>query len=94
MKGCWLVSTERFFASLKQLDEESDILHQDIIQKDIDVKNFTMVVDKEILNDSNAHLGLMSESLDKIKYILAEIQRPMTTMATSLSEIHDGLKSK
>jgi len=32
--------------------------------------------------------------MDKMKSILIEMQRPMATMAASLSEINDGLKSK
>ena len=88
------ISVERFFASLKQLDQDSKLLHQDIIQKDLNVSDYTKIADKEILDDSSAHLGLMSESMDRIKVIIAEMQRPMVDMASKLSEIHDGLKSK
>ena len=86
--------TERFFASLRDLDQDSKVLHQEIIQKDLDVSEYTKIVDKEILDDSSAHLGLMSENIDKIKVIIAEMQRPMANMASTLSEIQDGLKSK
>lgn len=89
-----LILSERILLSFAKLGKDSDILTQEIIQKDTNVEAYTKLVDKEIRNNSNAHIGIMSESMDQMKTILNDLQRPLATMETALEEIQDGLKSK
>ncbi|KAH8594471.1 hypothetical protein B0O99DRAFT_687700 [Bisporella sp. PMI_857] len=87
-------TAKRMVMSLAHLGADSDVLTHEVKERDKELQKWTPLVDKEIQNDANAQIGIISNGIDKLRVLLQDLERPLAFVKTTLEKIQDGLEQK